>query len=532
MNKIPNEGSQISSDNARRFLEEKILVEGKRKQPGIAFPSAAKQEYALIIRFNLKPLVRDVSFVRNGLRNLCTFLEEIDNGIVRIDEMVEHGEIARPKLSIFNLTSTLGFGVGFFDKLQIRSGNRPNNIYEMPDYEFFGDPVPYILPQTDMILQLCSTKDFVNRWVFKNDFNPLMLNDKIRRTSNREYGIISESARFQDVTTAIRDWALITDVHSGFQRLDGRNLMGFNDGLSQPDRLKNDIIWTTKNDEVDKLTDGTYLVFQKIEHDLERWEKLSDKEQERYVGRSKKTGLFIGTLSHSEDEKLALDCRSDDLHTRNVAKSKLKKLLDLQRDPQKGLFDSKDPRLKNISLECPIWSHVRKANPRGADGAERSIIFRRGYLFMEDTIIPGDRASSGLLFVCFQRDVKHGFEHIKKHFLNNRNFPVPEKRKKFTRQELVFRRSRGRFSEEELTKLDASARQSLGLEGLSYTQTREESQDVDAENTGREGLSGPSQLGVNPRGDYPLTITLGGGYYFVPPIPKKRISDLGQQFFE
>ena len=27
------------------------------------------------------------------------------------------------------------------------------------------------------------------------------------------------------------------------------------------------------------------------------------------------------------------------------------------------------------------------------------------------------------------------------------------------------------------------------------------------------------------------TLTLGGGYYFVPPIPNKRISDIGEQFF-
>ena len=29
----------------------------------------------------------------------------------------------------------------------------------------------------------------------------------------------------------------------------------------------------------------------------------------------------------------------------------------------------------------------------------------------------------------------------------------------------------------------------------------------------------------------PATVTLGGGYYFIPPIPNKRISDLSEQFF-
>ena len=35
----------------------------------------------------------------------------------------------------------------------------------------------------------------------------------------------------------------------------------------QPERLRNDVIWTTGNDEIGVLVDGTYMVFQKIEHD-------------------------------------------------------------------------------------------------------------------------------------------------------------------------------------------------------------------------------------------------------------------------
>ena len=48
---------------------------------------------------------------------------------------------------------------------------------------------------------------------------------------------------------------------------------------------------------------------------------------------------------------------------------------------------------------------------------------------------------------------------------------------------------------------------------------------------GREGLSGPSKLGVNPTGEYNVTVTLGGGYYFVPPIPGKDLTRISEQFF-
>jgi hypothetical protein len=37
---------------------------------------------------------------------------------------------------------------------------------------------------------------------------------------------------------------------------------------------------------------------------------------------------------------------------------------------------------------------------------------------------------------------------------------------------------------------------------------------------------------VYPQGEVPITVTLGGGYYFIPPLPKKKSSDIGEQFFE
>ena len=54
----------------------------------------------------------------------------------------------------------------------------------------------------------------------------------------------------------------------------------------------------------------------------------------------------------------------------------------------------------------------------------------------------------------------------------------------------------------------------------------------DTQNTGREGLAGPSEHGTIPTGEFIAIVPFGGGYYFVPPIPKQKISDIGQQFFE
>jgi Dyp-type peroxidase family len=300
--------------------------------------------------------------------------------------------------------------------------------------------------------------------------------------------------------------------------------MGFDDGISNPDRLQNNIVWTADDDER-SLVDGTYMVFQKIYHDLEQWRTLSITEQEKWVGRSKATGLLIGTLSKEDDEKLALDCRSPNPVVKRKARLMLKRLLSEQKDPENKLFDEKE----SIRLECPVWSHVRKSNPRAEGGLKSRIIYRRGYLFMEDT--QGGKVFSGLLFICFQKNITEGFEYIKRNFLNNVNFPVPEIRMNFTKQESAYRHRYGRYTESELA--ESSEINKLAREWpKQFMELLTEARMENAQNTGREGLAGPSKLGINPTGFFPATLALGGGYYFIPPIPSKNTSEIGQQFFE
>ena len=142
-----------------------------------------------------------------------------------------------------------------------------------------------------------------------------------------------------DIHTAIKPWARITDFHAGFQRLDGKNLLGFNDGVSNPFRLANNVIWTTRQDEGEKFQDGTYRVFQKIEHDLDEWQKMHEEKQELWVGRSKGTGLLVGTLSIDEDSKLALEIRANNEIIRRRAIGKWKKLYNQQKFPDTKFYD-------------------------------------------------------------------------------------------------------------------------------------------------------------------------------------------------
>jgi Dyp-type peroxidase family len=615
----------------------KILHRGKTReeyeqegvvQSGIAFPSASEQEHLLIIRLDItRAIFKNESEaktkVKEGLKRLCTLFENIYEGKKRIDELSTTEKNSLPDdearlksqdlRKAFKFSSTIGFGYGFFEKLGIPENRRPKKLHEMPDHEQLGDITPYSLAQTDLIIQLCSTKDFVNRWVLENTLQPdedeviekLLKKQKERRLNNEtERRILKklledttpkgftpplkegqrvcidgqvlssgEEECIPDIVSAINGWATITDIHAGFQRIDGRNLMGFNDGVSNPrpgkddkGKLFDEKVFTTRDDENNKDLDyGTYMVFQKIQHDLDQWRELSLDEQQEWVGRSKGTGLLLGTLSEDDDASLARDLRSNDEKVRKDAALDIEKLLAIQTDPTKRFYDERgriiDMRGRRrtykinpaeIRKGVQAWSHVRKANPRREDGEPEIVIFRRGYPFLETGL--NNKILSGLLFVCFQKDIQNGFEFIKRNWLNNKNFPVPQKRG-FTDDEKRQRHKVGRLSADELLGLSSQQRKDHGLDKLEdFNQALQDagivepainnrfnSRDIDkndfslvpdTQNTGREGLAGPSEHGTVPTGEFLAIVPFGGGYYFVPPIAKRKISNIGQQFFE
>jgi Dyp-type peroxidase family len=81
--------------------------------------------------------------------------------------------------------------------------------------------------------------------------------------------------------------------------------------------------------------------------------------------------------------------------------------------------------------KCPFSAHIRKANPRDdtASSSERRIA-RRGITYGYRTIEPKDNPSPkqmprdevGLLFMCYQRDIKKQFESLQFLQANNANF--------------------------------------------------------------------------------------------------------------
>jgi Dyp-type peroxidase family len=566
------------------------LIGGGHKQAGVEFPAPSDQAHLLIIRVNLSRQVRsgrvepDADIVRRGLRRLCGLFERIKEGKKMIDELGDDGKLSPKHLvADYKFTATIGFGLGFFDRLNVSPDKRPKHLREMPDHAGLGDPTPYSLAQTDLIIQIASTKTQINKWVLENTLHAdQQVNEGISKDAKTDCpggvylkpnqrccpdGQIIEKGEkcTPDIRSALEGWATIVDVNAGFQRLDGRNLMGFNDGVSNPvpgSALFDDVVWTTKQDEGEALKDGTYMVYQKIEHDLDQWRLLSLSEQEDWVGRKKITGLLKGTLSDEEDKILGQNLQSPDNRIRGEAQKRLKELIIQQRDPSKRFYD--DPKFKNA---VPAWSHIRKANPReelidkhkGDKNGRiaRHQIFRRGYLFVQND--ENNDVRSGLLFICFQRNIDEGFEFIKKNWLNNKNFPVPfsgpNLKRTFTAEELSSRHKHGRLTSEELLQIrnDLGKRRLLGLEAdKDFNEAlRDAGFDVsryplppikdgitgspivtDSQNTGREGLAGPSEMGAIPAGQFLAIVPMGGGYYYVPPIPNHSVKDIGQQFLD
>lgn len=521
---------EVNNFDTKTTKIEKLSVVKKRRQPGVEFPSAKYQEHLLMLRFNIsQSIVENDKYetVRKGLKQLCSLFDRIDKGIIKIDHELLNGDIKQLKLSEFNFSATLGFGKGFFEKLRISPKKTPKKLKVMPDHVELGDSKPYTLLQTDFIIQLCSNDEKVNRWIFRHlTSKPKIasaLDNKIRISSYlmKKNPEKNDDYASEEIYSIISKWAVITDMHEGFQRSDGRNLLGFMDGISNPTRLSNDIVWTTLADEEQNLIDGTYMVFQKIEHDLDKWTILNDAEQERIIGRSKGTGLLLGTLTQEQDKKLASEMHSDNPFIKARAMSKWKILFNKQRDPDKNFYDIKQRQYRNIQLECPIWSHVRRTNPRQFAGVARSLIYRRGYLFVETG--GSGILNSGLLFICFQKNIENSFEHIKKEFLNNKNLNLDQK------GDLPSDSSSIKFQNASIISNKQMKEEGKPFFGYSKTSVNTRHNDQSS------GLlpnrfDQSNKIGYSD-GQIPGTITLGGGYYFIPPIPNRQISEISEQFF-
>jgi deferrochelatase/peroxidase EfeB len=160
-------------------------------------------------------------------------------------------------------------------------------------------------------------------------------------------------------------------VSAADNRQPSRNLLGFKDGTNNipldDDAAMNRFVWARQPGWMDG---GTYLTARRIQIVFSGWDDRGVREQERAIGRYKRSGAPLGAhREHDPVNLTATDSRGDPV--------------------------------------IPIDAHVRVASQRDNNGGER--ILRRGYAFSIGATAGGldgggHQLGAGLFFIAFTRD--------------------------------------------------------------------------------------------------------------------------------
>ncbi|WP_163513274.1 Dyp-type peroxidase [Fodinicola acaciae] len=250
---------------------------------------------------------------------------------------------------------TIAVGASLFDRRFGLAKQRPRQLTTMPSFP--NDLLDPAQCHGDLLLQICADNPHAAEatWCQISAAAKSRLRERWRIDGFRDQNTIGTTGQCKT-----------------------RDLFGFREGAGNPDTnnpgVMNQFVWTANDgSEPDWAAGGSYQVIRRIQFAPTLWASEPLERQEAIIGRRKIDGAPLG------------------------------------HDHEDSPFDyANDPYGRTI----PLDAHIRRANPRTPQ-SQSSRILRRGYSYRRGTE-PEGNPEEGLIFVCFQRDLRSGFETIQR----------------------------------------------------------------------------------------------------------------------
>ncbi|KAJ5793410.1 Dyp-type peroxidase [Penicillium paradoxum] len=348
----------------------------------------------------------NISFASTGLAALGKFT--FDEGTVKKDKKLS---------TIFRNNQLRGglFGKGMYDDLVGEGWDNPEELREA--YKPFGERKERLIHGVIMVT---------------SSLRPDLL-EKVKRVKEhflKEAG--SDSDNYVVSNDPVIDFCFTKEGQTRPEK--GKEHFGFEDGLSQPqitglDRepegkepkaVKPGMIFCGhEGDEMNQpkwAVDGSFLVFRDLQQLVPEFDKFMEDNAHK--------APF--TKDHPKPkEKLAAYLMGRWRNGTPVDESP-------HDDSNAALHKSNNFDYQPIHKhdKCPFAAHTRKMRPRGDLEDDHAVIIRRGISYGGE-VTPEEKACQksdpeherGLLFVCYQSDIRNGFNFLTTRWASNHHFP-------------------------------------------------------------------------------------------------------------